>query len=254
MAWTSRNTQFSLVVILSIALAIIAIVAATKVHYLSLPVSPARSVITVLLPLLSGSNSQLSNFIHTRVLRSKPPYISTQSVLSLFLLLTATVLSTLNLSSLIPSEAQHCTLSSAWQSLFSQHAAPSIRRIQDAHDCCGFNSPAHESWPFNGVAGRCAEMFGRTRSCAASWRADLITWNGVMLVVNLGVAVEAIFWLWIVWTRTVQGPGVRAGQSAERRTAPAITEYSDEEQQEESTPRDEEEGEATRLLTGGLRI
>lgn len=58
------------------------------------------------------------------------------------------VLATLLFSYIPSSDARDCLLSTLWQRIFSSHDAQTIRRIQDAFNCCGFNTVRDRAWPF----------------------------------------------------------------------------------------------------------
>ncbi|KAK4142010.1 uncharacterized protein C8A04DRAFT_30413 [Dichotomopilus funicola] len=145
---------------------------------LSLPISPALTILTVLLPILStfttllttrllpsnraltstpGNTTSPNNNNHTTpsksltrplgpLSRSKllPPLLANTTLL---LLLTA--LATLFTSPLTTGPAfTTCTLSTQWQSLYSSKNEPAIRAIQDTLNCCGFRSTRDRAWPF----------------------------------------------------------------------------------------------------------
>ena len=63
-----------------------------------------------------------------------------------------------------------------------------VRRIQDRHHCCGFNSPLDRAWPFPSrrhTAAACLEAFGRNQSCRDGWLGDEQVTAGLMLLVAL---------------------------------------------------------------------
>lgn len=64
--------------------------------------------------------------------------------------------------------------------MWTDHDGDAIRRIQDAFNCCGFNSIKDRSWPFprKGSQGNCAAQWGRTTPCVGPWTAALQKGSG----------------------------------------------------------------------------
>ncbi|PQK11839.1 hypothetical protein BB8028_0003g04610 [Beauveria bassiana] len=91
------------------------------------------------------------------------------------------ILATLFFSYIPSSDARDCLLSTVWQRIFSSHDAQTIRRIQDAFNCCGFNTVRDRAWPFptHETARSCEEMYGRTIACNRPFRATLQRASGV---------------------------------------------------------------------------
>ncbi|OAA35421.1 tetraspanin Tsp3 [Metarhizium rileyi] len=106
---------------------------------LSLPISPAVTIFTVLLPLAAAANALFYPRLARSHLRSNHAlawiFQGAQGIVT-------TVLATLLFSNLIPSAARDCLLSILWQRFFSSHDAESIRRIQDALNCLRRDVPA----------------------------------------------------------------------------------------------------------------
>lgn len=90
---------------------------------------------------------------------------------------------------MVPPSALTCHLEQRWRQLYTSKNAAGIKRIQDAHECCGLHSVKDMSWPFP-VKGRgaeaCAGMFGRGRSCFGAWRRDEQVAAGLLLIVGVG--------------------------------------------------------------------
>ncbi|KAK3345733.1 hypothetical protein B0H65DRAFT_525856 [Neurospora tetraspora] len=126
-------------------------------------------------------------------LRSLLPSLSqtlqtTQLTLSLILLTLATSSLTSAPFSSFPSSGlgsiEQCALEQTWSHFFRSHDADSIRKIQDALQCCGFRNPKHMSWPFpsgrNGQPGgggkgteQCGTMWPeRKEGCAKAWEGE----------------------------------------------------------------------------------
>ena len=160
---------------------------------LFLPLSPASTIPTIILPILSFINTL---FLNARS-RSHPAHPqSSQNILppALQILQTVitTILATIFLSYTIPSPARQCLLSTRWQALWTAHDAAAIRRIQDTLDCCGLNSVRDRAWPFpskDRPGPGCAAQFGRAGSCAGPWTGAVRTAGWVEFGVVVGVGV-----------------------------------------------------------------
>lgn len=107
-------------------------------------------------------------------------------------LLLAVVLAAFFFATAVPTSVRSCVLGTAWQHLFATKNAVAIRRVQDALNCCGFNSVRDRAWPFaedvgdgRGVA--CAERFGRSQACVAPWTTTLQRIAGVEGGIAVGV-------------------------------------------------------------------
>ncbi|GAO14049.1 hypothetical protein UVI_02035980 [Ustilaginoidea virens] len=149
--------------------AVLAFVLHVSSASLSLPISPALTIITVLLPLAAAANALF-------YLRSAAPYGVVATALQVAQGVLTAVLATLLFASAVPSAARACLLSTLWQRLFRARDAESILRIQDALDCCGFNTVRDRAWPFPAdrvPAHQCAETYGRDAACARPWGAAL---------------------------------------------------------------------------------
>ncbi|KAK0634365.1 hypothetical protein B0T17DRAFT_611390 [Bombardia bombarda] len=157
---------------------------------LSLPIAPALTILTILLPLIATANaislpylaaaathhqikqtSSTGSATTTTALQRLPLLPATLQALQLIL---TTILATLFLSDLLPSPIRACLLERRWSALWQSHDATAIRRIQDALDCCGFRSVKHMAWPFPqgsnpGEQVDCATRYGRTEACAVPW-------------------------------------------------------------------------------------
>ncbi len=97
-----------------------------------------------------------------------------------------TIIATLALTYMAPPSDLKCHLEGQWAWLFSNKNVEVIRRIQDRHQCCGFNSVQDRAWPFpdrSHAAMACHEAFGRQRSCFGGWRQDEQITGGLILLV-----------------------------------------------------------------------
>ncbi|KAL9010502.1 MAG: hypothetical protein Q9173_004574 [Seirophora scorigena] len=168
-------------------------VSLTQIRYLSLPISNASPIAAVILPLLTGigirgvqsllpasSSSSLSKH------RASPPWLL--PTLVVVLIIYDTVIATVGVTQMLPSSVLTCQLFERWQTLWITHDGDAIRRIQDAHQCCGLRTTGNMAWPFDGNqhAGTCRTMYGRERSCLAPWRRDQQIHAGLLLLVAVG--------------------------------------------------------------------
>jgi hypothetical protein len=170
----------------------------TTATALSLPISPAATISTIILPILSFLNTVY--FTTTRARPSQHPSNRTSqqqhqllpAAFQILQTIITTVLATTFVSDIIPSATRQCLLSTRWQRLWTGHDAAAIRRIQDTFDCCGFNSVRDRAWPFpnrNNPQPGCAAQFGRTAACAGPWGRALQTVGGVEFGVVAAVGV-----------------------------------------------------------------
>lgn len=101
-----------------------------------------------------------------------------------------------------PSPLLRCALETTWKQMYSAHDDAGIRRIQDALDCCGFNSVVDRAWPFPHGAGSatCAQSYGRTTACGVPWMQTAQRRAGMDLAVVLFVALfQAVTFLVKEW-------------------------------------------------------
>lgn len=157
----------------------------SQARHLSLPIPTALTIFALFLPLASYITTHLAK----PALRKRN--LSTALMAILFAqLIYETIIATLAATYVFPSPNLNCGLDSRWRVLYSKKDARSIRRIQDAFDCCGLNSIRDRAWPFKTDAredGNCADMFHRQRSCAKDWRSAERGAAGLVLIVALGV-------------------------------------------------------------------
>ncbi|KAH6895194.1 hypothetical protein B0T10DRAFT_209939 [Thelonectria olida] len=166
---------------------------------LSLPISRPLTIIALLLPLFGAVN--------LRFFRSSGSSTS-RRVLAIGLqalqAILVTVLATLFFSDVLPSAARTCLLSTTWQHLFSSHDADSIRRIQDAFNCCGFNTVRDRAWPFPSQHGSrdCIETYGRNVACVGPWQMALQRNSGLEFGIALAVGLLQIVGVFLVATNS----------------------------------------------------
>lgn len=141
---------------------------------LSLPISGPLTILLLLLPLFGAANTLFYHYafrVHNPSRRNRGLAVVLQGFQAIFTI----VLATLFFSGVLPSAARSCLLSTTWQRLFSAHDAASIRRTQDAFNCCGFNTVRDRAWPFPNQhgSGSCVETYGRNVACVGPWQMAL---------------------------------------------------------------------------------
>ncbi|OIW27795.1 hypothetical protein CONLIGDRAFT_646024 [Coniochaeta ligniaria NRRL 30616] len=215
----------------------VAIYEHTNAAALSLPLSPASTISTILLPILSFFNT-VYYATRARTAQSSSTRPSQQQLLppglQVLQTIITTILGTSFFSNFIPSATRECLLSTRWQKLWTTHDATKIRRIQDAFDCCGLNSVRDRAWPFPNKANPqpgCASQFGRTASCAGPWTRALQTTGGIEFGIVAAVGVLQL--VNIILQRYLSSRGRRSAHSVSwvtsfvKRLTGADEEYSD---------------------------
>ncbi|KAH7256550.1 hypothetical protein BKA59DRAFT_450638 [Fusarium tricinctum] len=186
-----------LYLILSLVLLVIAVVVHVRSSNLSLAISPTLSIITILLPIFGFLNTSLYPSF-SRATKSSSNRVAQLGpfIVQVLQALIATILATLLLERAAPSGLTSCMLEKQWMSMFRAHDAGGIRRIQDAFDCCGFNSVRDRAYPFPGTAAStCAETYGRSTSCREPWQGALQTLSLLDLAVVVGVGLVQVLGL-----------------------------------------------------------
>lgn len=166
-------------------------VALYTIRTLSLPISNVIGIAGVLLPVANAAGLQgirsLQRWSNGSARRNE---ILSGSTILIFLLLTIyeTAIATLSLTHMAPAGNLTCALNRNWERLFRSKDQVRIRRIQDAHQCCGLHSIKDKAWPFqdrNHEVDACATTFNRTKACFGSWRRDEQIAAGLLLVVAI---------------------------------------------------------------------
>ncbi|ATY63941.1 tetraspanin Tsp3 [Cordyceps militaris] len=168
---------FLIYVLLMLLLVGVAIYQHVAAANLSLPLFPGLTLTTIILLVLAIASTVIS----ARLAKAARPYQTLGRGLPLAQAVMTIVLATLFFSNIPPSDARDCLLSTIWQRLFSRHDAESLRRIQDAYQCCGYNTVRDRAWPFpnHQTARTCEEMYGRTLACVRPLRAALGQASGI---------------------------------------------------------------------------
>lgn len=115
-------------------------------------------------------------------------------------ILTTALATHLAVLGLLPSDGSagglgSCALQTRWQAMWTAHDGQRIKAVQDALNCCGFNSLKDRAWPFppggppekGAGAPTCVDSFKRTVACAGPWRNALTGLAALEMIVVLGV-------------------------------------------------------------------
>lgn len=158
-----------------------------RIRHLSLPISKITAVATLVLPAITGLSLRQSGDIDP-ARKSRRRFTTTVSVL---LIIYYTIIITLSLTHMVPPDDLICHLDRQWQHLYSAKKQDSIKRIQDAHQCCGLHKAEDRAWPFPDKrhgTDACLSAFGRQKSCLGDWRKDEQVTAGLILLVTVVAA------------------------------------------------------------------
>ncbi|RGP63348.1 hypothetical protein FLONG3_9909 [Fusarium longipes] len=182
---------------LSLALLIIAIIVHVRSSNLSLAISPAVSIVTIILPILGFLNTACYPSFR-RATKASPSRVAQLGpfVVQVLQALIATILATLLFERAVSSDVTNCMMENKWMRMFRAHDASGIRRIQDAFDCCGLNSVRDRAYPFPGTTpSNCAATYGRRTACREPWHEALQTIALIDLAVVVGVGLVQLLGL-----------------------------------------------------------
>ncbi|KAF4449151.1 hypothetical protein F53441_7547 [Fusarium austroafricanum] len=182
---------------LSLALLIIAIIVHVRSSNLSLAISPTLSIITIILPIFGFLNTTVYPRLSHRAKSSSSGVAQLAPlIVQVLQALVITILATRLLERAMPSEMMECRLDTKWMNMFRAHDASSIRRIQDAFDCCGLNTIRDRAYPFPGMRpSNCDETYGRRTACREPWAGALQKLSLLDLAVVLGVGLVQVLGL-----------------------------------------------------------
>ncbi|RYP05339.1 hypothetical protein DL765_009858 [Monosporascus sp. GIB2] len=188
--------------LITAALAAIAIYVQVNASVLSLPVSTGTTVLTIVLPLLAIVNFFYSPVLQ-RILQRRNGSLASSTrelppqALQLLQFALVVVLLTVSSESFLPGGLGRgtlaCSLEGAWQRLWSAHDVRAIERIQNAFNCCGLNSPRDRAWPPHTGDSKgkqkneCEVLYNRSTPCVGPWRAAMQRDAGLEFVVAAAV-------------------------------------------------------------------
>jgi hypothetical protein len=142
---------------------------------LSLPISTATTVLTILLPFFAAANVYFTPVLNRLFASSRGYQQFVPSALHIFQGGLALIIATLAFQGFLPGQLLDCGLEGKWQRLYSSHDRQAIERIQNAFDCCGFRSVKDRTWPRD----QCGESYGRDTACLQPWRASMQRTSGL---------------------------------------------------------------------------
>ncbi|KHN98304.1 tetraspanin Tsp3 [Metarhizium album ARSEF 1941] len=190
---------------------------AVVIHYhtihLSLPISSAITILSILLPITAFLNA----YIYPNLLRSSHTFTSGDIFTRLAPIglqglqaITTAVLATLLLGGVVPSPALEFLIDYGWDKLYQAKNADCIVLIQDTYNCCGLNSVDDRAYPFHNVpGGTCAEIHGRTKACRQPWTGALRAASGIDFGVVAVVGLMQMIGLLIMRERTAWWTALR---------------------------------------------
>jgi len=215
-----------------LALTAVAIYVQVTASNLSLPISKATSVLVILLPwialgikfytrlTLSLNNNSSNKFSRRdRHVSSLLHRLNLQGIISALHVIQSilTVVLATNLSYTMTKDGSttDCLLQTRWQGMWSAHDRRGIERIQDAFDCCGFNSVKDRAWPRD----TCPALYGRFSACRQSWETALRTGSGLDFAVCLVVGLYQL-WQFISFSYSSRQQTAARGEVEEWRPLP----------------------------------
>ncbi|RYP52035.1 hypothetical protein DL768_002718 [Monosporascus sp. mg162] len=198
--------------LITAALVAIAIFVQVNSSVLTLPLWTGTTVLAILLPLLAIVNFFFSPILQRVPQRRDGSFASSTrelapQALQLLQFALTVVLLTVSSEGFLPGGPGRgtlaCRLEGTWQRLWSTHDGRAIGRIQDALNCCGFNTIQDRGWPPPpppppGPPGehrpppdnnRCSTLYGRNTPCVGPWRAAMQRDAGLEFVVAAAVGV-----------------------------------------------------------------
>lgn len=179
--------------LLLVLLTAVAGYAYSQIRFLSLPISTALALFTVVLPFITGLSTQGVRGLVRRSSKNEQYQLTIPLIAVIgFQLIYETVIATLALTYILPPSSLGCGLGTKWQALYAANDADAIRAIQDALKCCGFNSVKDRAFPF-GKPSECAQIFGRSQRCLEPWRqAEQMNAGWLLLVAVIVFSVKVI--------------------------------------------------------------
>lgn len=157
-----------------------------------MPISDTLTTLTAALPIVSGVLLELGYDVTKRQEQrqrldrgqiQRPPLVI---VANTIIFIYSTVVVTLLGTHAAPPSGLDCGLRERWLNLFKNKDAESIKRIQDAFNCCGFANSHDMAWPFpsrNTDAHSCEKVSGRTTGCLSAWKSEEQRLAGLLMAV-----------------------------------------------------------------------
>ncbi|KAI7084272.1 hypothetical protein KC356_g6905 [Hortaea werneckii] len=163
-------------------------------HVYSLPIPDIVCALALALPPLAGVALETVLSLDSHLARKGQVHASRifQATVAAFLIYE-TVVATLAGVYVSPFGGMQCALKDRWAALRSAKDADSIRKIQDAFNCCGLMSTKDMAWPFpekaHPEADRCLVRFDRSQACIGPWRAEEQRVAVMLMIVPIAILV-----------------------------------------------------------------
>ncbi|KAL6705552.1 hypothetical protein ACN47E_006669 [Coniothyrium glycines] len=192
MTYTRKQVVTCLSVLYLVVATALAGCAASRANNHSVPISDTLTGLTTALPILAGLLLELGYDLTRRQEKrqhlnrgqiQRPPLVI---VANTIIFIYSTVVITLLGTHAAPPSGLDCTLRETWQKLFKHKDRESIRRIQDAFNCCGFANSRDMAWPFPDRSHdqhSCENTYGRTTGCLGAWKAEEQRLAGILMAV-----------------------------------------------------------------------
>ncbi|KAI7354450.1 hypothetical protein KC354_g11121 [Hortaea werneckii] len=174
MAPTRRQVTLTLSAVYLAALTVLAAFALHHSHVYSLPIPDIVCALALALPPLAGVALETVLSLDSHLARKGQVHASRifQATVAAFLIYE-TVVATLAGVYVSPFGGMRCALKDRWAALRSAKDADSIRKIQDAFNCCGLMSTKDMAWPFpdkaHPEADRCMILVILAPSSTSTW-------------------------------------------------------------------------------------
>ncbi|KAJ8070698.1 hypothetical protein OCU04_001069 [Sclerotinia nivalis] len=234
--------------LLLLILTVVAIYSYSQIRLLSLPISQALALFTIVLPLVTGISTQGAIGLIQRANKKEQNQLTLPLIAVIgFQLIYETVVATLALTHMIQPNSLHCGLEDKWQKFFSAKNEGKIKAIQDALNCCGLHSVFDKAWPFRKDVhgpGSCVDLTNRSQSCFGTWRQAEQINAGLLLIVAIVIFIIKVtsiinlltnsFWRRSYWSRPIQsimGGDTEAPQADNRAEARRLIEEGDDEEE-----------------------
>lgn len=168
-------------------------------HVYSLPIPDVISALTITLPPLAGVALEAVISLNEKL--AARGQLQTSRIFQVvigFFLVFETVLATLAGTHISPPGSLNCALKETWMKLFQKKEMKCIKRIQDAFQCCGFESPRDMAFPLPDKthgADACMVRYERTTACIDPWREEERKVAIMLLVIPLAVFIWKVRYL-----------------------------------------------------------
>ncbi|KAH8152655.1 uncharacterized protein LAJ45_03496 [Morchella importuna] len=157
--------------VLSTGLVVLAAYFWSVVEKVNIPITPGLAEAATFLP---AANFAAMRYIAKRprgAQNRRPEWDIKTGIISILLIIIDTVVVTQSLNNM-PKSAIGCTLERTWRAWFRTKDAAHIKAVQEALNCCGFNTFKDQAWPFpdNDTKAEQCSLQSKTRTpCYQPW-------------------------------------------------------------------------------------